>query len=168
MTDSDHPRDRVDETWSDLAELVESLGPEGLEITGRDGWAVKDHLAHVGAWEQSLLAIFEGADRLKAMGLDAVEDDTDAINAAVWSLHRDRPAGDALAYFRKSHSDLMARLDALSDSDLQLPYAFYQPSSAPEDFSDRPVIDWVAGNTYEHYLEHIDWIKSLISQRVQR
>jgi uncharacterized protein (TIGR03083 family) len=168
VIDSGHPRERVDETWIDLAELVDSLGPGGLETTGSDGWAVKDHLVHVGAWERFLLGIFDGEEPLTAMGLDIMEDDTDAINAAVWSMHRERSADDALAYFRESHAELVAKLESLSDSDLQLPYATYQPASAREDYSDRPVIDWVGPNTYEHYLEHIDWIKSLISQRIQR
>jgi hypothetical protein len=166
MTDGAHLRERVDTSWHDLWELVDSMGAEGLAITGPDGWAVKDHLAHVGAWEQSLLAIFDGRDRIQAMGLAEVERDTDAINLAVWTLHRDRSSEDAVAYFRDSHAQLMAKLNSLDDADLDLPYAHYQPTAKGEENSDLPVVEWVAGNTYEHYLEHIDWIKNLISKRI--
>lgn len=166
MTTIDGVRERVDVAWTDLWELVEPMGPETLATTGPDGWAVNDHLAHVAAWEQSLLAIFDGRDRIEAMGLKDVEHDTDAINAAVWELHHARSSEDAVKFFRDTHARLMARLESLDDEGLQLPYSHYQPASKGEETSDLPVIEWIAGNTYEHYLEHIDWIKNLISQRI--
>ena len=166
MTEIDGIRERVDESWTDLWELVDSMGPETLATTGPDGWAVKDHLAHLAAWEQSLLALLDGRDRIEAMGLGAMKGDTDALNAAVWELHRDRSSEDAVAYFRDSHARLMATLESLDEAGFELPYFHYQPAAKGEENSDLPVVEWIAGNTYEHYLEHIDWIKSLISQRI--
>lgn len=166
MTENARIRERVDESWNDLWELVDSIGPERLATIGADGWTVKDHLAHVAAWEQSLLAIFDGRDRVQAMGLADVEKDTDAINDAVWKLHRDQSSEDAVAYFRDSHTQLMATLESLGDAGLELSYAHYQPAAKGDDNSDLPVVEWIAGNTYEHYLEHIDWIKNLVSQRI--
>ncbi len=166
MTEIDGVRERVDASWTDLWELVDSMGPEAMATTGPDGWAVKDHLAHVAAWEQSLLAILDGRDRIQAMGLADVEHETDAVNAAVWLLHHDRSSEDAVAYFRDSHARLMARLESLDDAGLGLPYNHYQPAAKGEENSDLPVVEWIAGNTYEHYLEHIDWIKNLVSQRI--
>ena len=81
----------IEKSWSELDALVGQLGDEGLMLTGADGWAVKDHLAHIAAWEASLIGLFEGTDRAAAMGIAASDDDgTDAINAAIWSLHRDK------------------------------------------------------------------------------
>jgi hypothetical protein len=34
-----------------------------------------------------------------------------------------------------------------------------------EDPQARPLIGWVIGNTYEHYLEHRNSIETLIAQR---
>src|SRR5207245_25524 len=79
-------------------------------ISGADGWAVKDHLVHIAAWEHSLLALLEGADRRTAMGVGREAEDTDSINAAVWSLHRSKTPEQALAYFRETHSLLMKLL----------------------------------------------------------
>lgn len=166
MTKIDGIRERVDVSWTDLSELVDSLGPEALATTGSDGWAVKDHLAHVAAWEQSLMAIFDGRDRIEAMGLKDVQHETDAINAAVWELHHARSSEDAIAYFRDTHARLMARLETMDDEAIELPYSHYQPSAKGEENSELPVVEWIAGNTYEHYLEHIDWIKNLVSQRI--
>jgi hypothetical protein len=166
VTDAAHVRERVVNGWDHLAELVDSLGTDELAMSGSDGWAVKDHLAHIAAWERSLLAIFEGADRIKAMGLPGGEMDTDEINRAVWELNRNRSQEDALAYFRDTHANLVRKLDSMSDADFDLPYAHYQPSANSDDDGDRPVVAWVAGDTYEHYFEHIDWIRALISQRI--
>jgi hypothetical protein len=153
---------RIETTWNQLVELVAKLGPDGLTVTASDGWAVKDHLVHVGAWEHSLLALIEGRDRLAGMGLhDPVEENTDAVNDAVWKLHRNQTLEQALKYFRESHGQLIAALGKLSDADLEKPYSHYQPSEPDEK---RPVVGWVAGNTYEHYAEHIGWINQLLSE----
>jgi len=153
---------RIDAAWNELSDLVTKLGPDGLMATAADGWAVKDHLVHVGAWEKSLLGLIEGEDRLAAMGLhEPVEEETDAINDAIVRLHQDETSEQALKYFRDSHAQLIAALARLTDADLQKPYSHYQPSDPDEK---RPVMGWVAGNTYEHYAEHIGWINQLLSE----
>jgi hypothetical protein len=155
---------RVEESWNQLASLVDTLGPAGLTLTGADGWAVKDHLAHIAAWEQSLLALVEKRDRAEAMGLREPTGDTDAINRSLWELHRAMTPEEALAYFRETHARLMAALERMTDADLMLPYNDYQPD-APRDTADnRPVGEWIAGNTYEHYDEHVAWMNQLIRE----
>jgi hypothetical protein len=58
----------------------------------------------------------------------------------------------------------MSALDQLTYEDLQLPYNRYQTDSEGVTGLDQPVIGWVAGDTYDHYEEHIQWIKSLVEQ----
>ena len=154
--------ERIDAAWKQLSELVEKLGPGGLMAKAGDGWTVKDHLAHIGAWEHSLIGLIEGQDRLAAMGLDEpLEENTDVVNDAVFKLHQHETAAQAMEYFRDSHEQMMAALGKLTDADLAKPYSHYQPSDPAEK---RPVHGWVAGNTYEHYAEHIDWINQLIKE----
>lgn len=161
MTGSNSELARVEASWNELKSLVDSLGPEGLELTGQDGWAVKDHLAHIAAWEHSLIALLEKRDRVEAMGLHEPTGDTDAVNRSLWELHRMKTPDQALAYFRDAHSSLVRTLGKLTDADLRLPYNDHQPD-APRDAADnRPVGDWVAGNTYEHYAEHVGWINQI-------
>ncbi|HSS62062.1 MAG TPA: ClbS/DfsB family four-helix bundle protein [Candidatus Limnocylindrales bacterium] len=152
----------IETSWRDLNALVDSLGPSGLTVTGADGWAVKDHLIHIAAWENSLLALLEGADRRAAMGVGPDVNETDAINAAVWSMHRDKTPAQALDYFRQTHAALIKRLSTMSDADLKLPYNHYQANDPRDPNDNRPALDWVAGNTYEHYAEHVGWINQLV------
>ena len=152
----------IDAAWKRLSDLVATLGPERLMAKAGDGWTVKDHLAHIGAWEHSLIGLIEGQDRLEAMGIhEAVEENTDVVNDAVYKLHQHETASQALEYFRDSHEQMIAVVGKLTDADLAKPYSHYQPSDPDEK---RPVRGWVAGNTYEHYAEHIDWIHQLIKE----
>lgn len=164
MTPPNSAVEPIEKSWRELNELVDSLGPRGLTITAADGWAVKDHLVHISAWERSLLALIEGTDRHEAMGVAPGVDETDAINEAVWSMHRSKTPEQALDYFHQSHALLMKRLGSISDADLQLPYNHFQPNEPRADTDNHPVLNWVAGNTYEHYAEHVDWINQLIKE----
>ena len=156
----------IEKGWSELNALVDLLGDEGLLLTGDDGWGVKDHLAHVAAWEASLIGLLDGSDRAAAMGIAASDDDdTDSINAAIWSLHHGEPPAQAVKYFRETHAALMRLVAKLTDADMQLPYNHYQPNQPRDPTDDRPALDWVAGNTWEHYAEHIDWINQLIKDK---
>lgn len=168
MSPSNEVIDRIDERWGELNTLVDSLRPEELVKPTADGWAVKDHLVHIAAWEHSLLALLDGTDRREAMGVGRDAGDTDAINAEVWAMHREKTPEQALDYFRRTHELLMKRLQALTDADLQLTYNHYQPNEPRDVDDDRPVIDWVAGNTYDHYAEHIAWINQLIESSAAR
>lgn len=153
---------RVAEGWARLDALVDALGPEGLRVTSEDGWAVKDHLVHIASWEISLLALLQGTGRAAAMGVPGLAE-TEAINAAVWNANKHLTPEQAIARFRDAHARLMAALEALSDEDLNLAYNHYQPEDPkPMPEGDRPVSDWVNGNTFEHYAEHVEWINQLI------
>ena len=152
----------IEKGWLELNAVVDSLGPDGLKLSGADGWAVKDHLVHIAAWERSLLALLDGGDRRSAMGVAGADEETDAINAAVWALHRDKAPEQALAYFRDAHAALTQHLGRLSDAELHLSYNHYQPDDPRDPNDDRPAVDWVAGNTWEHYAEHTGWINQLV------
>lgn len=165
MTEADRLKQKIESSYNELLDLITSLGPDGLTITGSDGWAVKDHLFHLGAWELSLLGLLEGRDRVAAMGVPGVENETETINRAVWSLHRNKTPEEAMAYFADTHARLLSALDKFSDADLQLPYSRYQPNTKGTEGTDRPVNLWVAGNTYDHYAEHAPWIISLAAKR---
>jgi uncharacterized damage-inducible protein DinB len=153
---------RIEAAWNKLVELVNQVeDAAGLNRVGADGWTVKDHLAHVAAWEHSLLALIEGRDRSGAMGLNEPLEEIDAINEAIRKLHATDTGDEALGYFRDSHAQLMAAIGKLDDADLEKPYSHYQLADPDEK---RPVVGWVAGNTYEHYAEHVGWINQLLSE----
>ena len=76
--------------------------------------------------------------------------------------NRDRTPEESLAYLRATHEAVMKRLSSLTDAELQLSYNHYQPNEPRDDSDDRPAVEWVAGNTWEHYAEHIAWIQRIV------
>lgn len=158
----------IDKAWQELTAVVDSVGAAGLDVKGGEQWAVKDHLVHIAAWELSLIALLDGQDRKKAMGVPDAADDTDTINEAVWLLHRQETADQVMAFSRDTHAALMSRLRAMSDADLRRSYNHYQPNDPRDPHDDRPVVDWVAGNTYDHYAEHVALINQLIESSAAR
>lgn len=158
--------EQIGASWEALEQTLWGLSPEELTAPRPpDGWSVKDHLSHLAAWETILLAILEGRDRGDAIGLTpdaaAVAADMDALNAFLYERHKDRPLADVQADLRQIHAQVLAKLASLSDEDLRRPYAHFQPNDQPPD--DRPVLGWIAGNTYEHFEEHRGWLAEQIT-----
>jgi hypothetical protein len=156
----------IDGSWRKLNGIVDGLDEEQLTtLRDANNWTIKDHLAHVTAWEQSVLALLEGRDRNEAAGIVGATDDmtVDEENAIIQRRNVDRSLADVREAFQRSHRQVVAAIEALSDDDLLRSYAHYQPHvpDAPEE----PVVGWIIGNTYEHYDEHIGWIGDMIAGR---
>ena len=149
---------KIEKGWHELDGLVRGLDSEGLSLhRAPDGWAVKDHLVHVAAWEHWLLALFEHRDKLAAMGAEAAAKEIDSINDVVYAKHRDDSADEALGYFRESHEKLMEVLRRQPAEEFERPYRTFFDAGAETD--EQPVLVAVAANTYEHYAEHVGWIR---------
>ena len=154
---------RIETSWDELNALASAMDADALAAPGPEGWAVKDHLVHVGAWEHWLLALFEHRDKLAAMGAADANKEIDDVNAVVFEKHRGDTVQQALAYFHDAHEQLMAVLRRQTTEDFDRPYTtFFDAGREP---SQLPVLDAVAGNTYDHYPEHVQWIKELTASR---
>jgi hypothetical protein len=154
----------VERAWASLGGAVEDLDDDLLLVTGPEGWSVKDHMAHVAAWQLSLAALLDRRDRHRALGLAGTgPTDFDAKNAI---LHR-RLAGlvpdEVRALLRGSHELVLRALYGLGDDDLNLPYADFQPSD-PRPDRDQPVVGWVGGMAIGHVEEHVGYIQALLGR----
>ena len=142
---------------------VARLTPEQFLTPGADGWSAKDTLAHVTSWEQSATAMMLGEPRFASMGItgDAATMDIDAINLQLVDLHRDRPAAEVVAMARESHARLLGALATLSDEDLRRPYRDARVGDGPD--GDEAIVAWFAGDTYEHYDEHLPSLRERVN-----
>ena len=165
---ADEVRVHIRSKRQELVDLIATIDAAALTAPGPDGgWAIKDHLVHIGAWEHWLLALFERRDRLDAMGAAGADKTVDEVNAAVYEKHRDDTLDQARAYFDDAHDQLMTVLDTQSTEDFERPYnVYFEPSEGEP--STQPVLVAVAANTYEHYDEHIGWIKEMRAKPAQR
>ena len=155
--------ERMEPSRASLETAVGSIDRALRTKPGPDGWSVRDHLAHVAAWENSVVALLQGIPRHVGLGVDQdlyATGSEDDINAAIVEKARGASFEQALERHRQVHSDMLDVLSRLTDADLLRSYASFLPEE-PGDKSGRPVIDWIAGNTYEHYDEHEAWISEL-------
>jgi len=159
--------ERIEGGWAELDQLQASLG--GMPDVGPEeaGWSLKDHLAHIAAWELSLIALLTGGDRAAAVGVPADASETDTINAVIHERLRRLTAAEVCALLRGTRAQLRNTLAPLTDADLALPYSHYQPRSEGE-HSDQPVIGWILGNTVDHVREHADAMRALAGRQASR
>lgn len=153
---------RIDAEWAGyqgaLADLADTdlLAPRPPE-----GWSLKDHIAHVAAWEQGIAGLLSRAPRWQSMGVDPdtlAEPGVDGLNAAVMALHREQPLEEVRAMATAAHARAREVIAGLSDADLSRPYSDFDPAERRFDTS-GPILRTIVDDTYEHYADHNEWLR---------
>ncbi|MBK8024418.1 MAG: ClbS/DfsB family four-helix bundle protein [Chloroflexi bacterium] len=147
----------IDEGYTAFTVYVRSMSETTLTgPTDPAGWTIKDHLAHIVVWEDGMNAVLTHQSRIERMGVDQAVWDSgfDEINAFLQQRDQDLPLAEVLARFDAVHQELVPRIAALSDADLQRPVS----SFGQKPRRDYPVVDLLAADTYFHYAEHTAWI----------
>jgi hypothetical protein len=149
--------------YAALEQAIGQLSEAQLTEPIDGSWSAKDILAHVAAWQQILLVFHIGGRPFEqaAPGIAASyqTDGVDTINEALYQRDRSRPLAQVLDAFRRSHQQTLAAIESMSEAELFRPYtpAGRDPSSGGQ------LINWIAGDTYEHYMEHRETIAKVSS-----
>jgi hypothetical protein len=142
--------------YTDFTTLLASLSEEQITTTGVNGtWTVKDNIAHITAWHNwvnDLLREIKGGEK-QEYGVDWSDEAVDEVNERVYQQNKLLPLAEVLAQFHTSYQQLLGTVQSMSLEELNT--SMPVPSKA---------LAWqiIAGNTYEHYQEHIaiiqDWL----------
>ncbi|HLZ69600.1 MAG TPA: maleylpyruvate isomerase N-terminal domain-containing protein [Dehalococcoidia bacterium] len=127
-----------------------------LAATGADGWSLKDHLAHIAAWERVLIALLRGAPEHEAFAINQsalATLDTDGVNAILRERGAALPPDAVRAEFHAAHAAVLAEVQEMPESALVAPLAADDPRSR---------VQKIAGDTYLHYDDHRAWIAPLL------
>lgn len=156
---------RIGDSRRRLDDLISPLSDPEMTEPGSAGWSIKDHLAHLAAWEESLLALLEGRDREAAMGITheteaGGDHDVDWINEQVTARSRATSLPQVLDEYRSAHARVLSALERLTNADLSRSYASFQPGTDDS----APVIGWIDGDTWKHFDEHYLWITALLDE----
>lgn len=126
------------------------------------GWSVKDALAHLTDWEkitiQTLTRALQGEPVKRFIpGFeydtpDQLEPVMNALNEHLYTQSKERTLDDVMGDFRATHRAMSEFIAGLSESDIFDPGRFAWRNGAP-------VYHMLAGNTFEHYDEHLGWIQ---------
>lgn len=130
--------------------ILAQMSPQQIEQPGVDGdWSVRDLLAHITDWEQYLVQRIGAAKRGDPPPRRELPDQAamDRINEQTRQASRDRSLAEIRAAFDQSIIDVFTLLDTLDDADLL-------PESRVSRALGGPVLQYIAGETWEHYGEH--------------
>jgi hypothetical protein len=153
-------RTRIEEGYAELQAFLAPLSDEQLSNRpNADGWMLKDHLAHLAVWEAGIVGLMRQESRPQAMGVPLATweqmletHDYDALNEFIFRQHQHKTLAEVRAMFEEVHADTLATLASLNDIDLARAYPDGEGGMAP-------MVGWLMGNTYEHYAEHIEWMR---------
>lgn len=158
----DDLRARIERAWDALETQVAAYPEDVLTgPSGEAGWSIKDHLAHLTAWEAGVVGIIrDGVTQDVTMSVDrAVWDagDLDAVNERIRVQTADAPLAEVLAARQATHRELLAALRTLTAERLGERW-----TDGTGDAQDAPtILQKVTGNTVEHYPEHAQWIAAI-------
>jgi uncharacterized protein (TIGR03083 family) len=144
----------IRDSRSRLEQTLARLDEQALEKPGPDGWAIKDHLAHLAAWSRRAQASIDGRPAHEALGLDESDlqgKSEDEINARLQAKSHQRPAAELLAEFRRAHDSILQEVESLPDDSLFGPNA------------NERLLGRISSNTFGHDDDHLPWIEAQIS-----
>jgi hypothetical protein len=151
--------EKIQQGYEQFEAFLAQLSEEQLTTPGVNStWSIKDNLSHLTHWQSSiddklagLLAGQEPPQRLPNLETE------DAINEYVYQENKDRSLADVRERFRASYDHLLATVQALSEEQLNSPFPW-----AKHRFN---AWEYIAGNTYEHYQEHSEFIRNWLSHQ---
>ncbi len=162
LVDMDKPRllDLVRTERAFLERTLALLSDEQMIAPDLDnGRSVKDVLAHIAAWEQTCIGWIEtarnGAEPPK-FGPGFSDDVVDKFNEDIYIQNKDRSLDDVRAEFQRSYEQIVQLTESLSDDEL------FDPVRFP--FLKNPAYLPVYYNTYGHYLEHAEEIRTKLKK----
>ena len=141
----------IEREWKELWRVIARLTPEQMVTPDEGGWSPKDNLAHLSEWMKILMGYhMDQRPAHEVIGVDreVTKDwDMEVINPVLLERNRSRSAEDVLSELKRVQAELTSKLRAMPFEELMRP----RHADDPEQ---RPVLDWVLGNTSAHFAEH--------------
>jgi len=156
----------IEREWGALNQTLGRLNdPQMTDLRDPQGWSVKDHLVHLAFWERGVCYYLQGKPR--HLGMEITEElllqgDYDQINAVIQQAQQGMSLAEVQALIHYCHRTLLQHVMQMSDADLLKPYRRYRPDEDGEG-EGPPVLYMLYGNTAEHFSEHRQWIKALVT-----
>jgi hypothetical protein len=155
--------DRIEREHATFAGSFARLNDEQMTQPGVENeWSIKDILAHISFWHQRMSYLIDCAlrgerfARLRNEGEDGGAA-IDRVNAENEAANKHRPLAEVRADYAQAYEQALASMARLTDDDLG-------PASRLSAFLGGSLLELIAGDTYEHYEEHLAPIQAWVEQ----
>ena len=140
----------IEREWKALTAAAGRLSPKQMTTPDAGGWSPKDNLAHLAAWMRALMTYHMDGHPIEEV-LDLPRQpkrtwDDDSVNAVLFERNRDRSGEDVLKELNRVYMELTAKLRSRPFEELLEPRR--------TDPQGPPLLNYVLGNTSEHFAEH--------------
>ena len=150
---------QIEQEWSALMDVVGQLSPEQMLTPDEGGWSPKDNLAHLTEWMNILAGYY--LDRRPAHEVIGVDPkvtenwDFELMNDIMFKRDRNQPHEHVLKELKGTYAKVLARLESMTIDDLMKPRDENDPRK-------EPILNWVIGNTSDHFAEHRETIEKVL------
>jgi hypothetical protein len=158
---------KIESAWMALNTYLAGL-TDAQMTEQRDalGWTIKDHLANLATWEDSIVMLFQGRPRYETLGVEKTlyeQDKLDEINAAIQRHWKQAALAEVMNRLGRVTSQMIALVQSLTDAELNqtMEERFAQLSQGDE----RKLANVILGNSEYHFLEHLAWIREIAEQQ---
>jgi hypothetical protein len=152
----------IDREWMKLLRVIEQITPGQMTAPDAGGWSPKDNLAHLSAWMKALLEHHidhKAAEEVFGVPKEFTDDtDETRVNAFLLERNRNRSAEDVVAELKTKYAEVIARLESVPFDDLLQPRFSDDPDRTP-------LLNYVLGNTADHFREHRENIEKGLKKK---
>jgi hypothetical protein len=149
----------IEHEWKELWRVLGRLTPVQMITPDAGGWSPRDNLAHLAEWMNILMGYH--MDRRPAHEVMGVSPevtrgwDMYIINPVLFERNRGRSTDEVLGEIKRVYGALMLKLRSMPFE------AVLQPRHA-DDPERQPVLNWILGDTTEHFAEHRATMEKLL------
>jgi len=141
----------IEREWKALMAVISKLDDKQMVIPDAGGWSPKDNLAHLSEWMKSMMGIHLDRRPVQEVWDTSAEVakrfDIDEVNAIFFERNQNRFTDEVMDELKQVYERLITKLNSIPFEDLLKPRFYDDPQK-------RPVLNWVIGDTSDHFAEH--------------
>ncbi len=154
---------QLSSSYTALEQLLASLDEKDYLRQGViPGWSIKDIVAHINSWHHRLLTLLNAAIRNEVPSLTGPEnvEELDKLNENFYQENKSLSLNTVLTDFHTSYQHIFDITQAMPEEELINPHKFTWMHG-------QPIWQSIAGDTYEHYQEHLIQIQEWLAPSEQ-
>ena len=157
----------IEEEYTHLEALIAPLSEKQLCASVSEGeWSIKDILVHVAVWEQICARWLE--EFLRGETPQPSERlDRDA-NDRIYRENRDRNMSEVWELMRNAHEYFLHQVDLLTQTYPEEDWNAAHRYAWTESWPGYSLLSAIADNSYEHYQDHVQHIRSMLDAERSR